>query len=100
MKIQDKIIHNLEWGNKRLKEINKGLSEEQLEILEFCLLNDTKQFVIPVVSKSLMNKRFAESRERTARVREQIAIEKFIEIYYDGDDDLTFEEVNKRLKLH
>ena len=50
MKIQDKIIQNLEWGNKRLKEINKGLSEEQLEILEFCLLNDTKQFVIPVVS--------------------------------------------------
>ena len=53
MKIQDKIIQNLEWGNKRLKEINKGLSEEQLEILEFCLLNDTKQFVIPVVSESV-----------------------------------------------
>ena len=60
----------------------------------------TKQLTLTDVSKSLMNKKWAESRERTARVREQIAIERFIEVYYDGEDDLTFEDVNKRLRLH
>ena len=53
-----------------------------------------------IVSQSLMNKKWAESRERTAQVREQIAIEKFIEIYWDEEYTPTFEEINQRLKLH
>ena len=30
MELKDRIIRNLEWSNKRLKLIGKGLDEEQM----------------------------------------------------------------------
>jgi len=74
-----------------LQDCKNGVS---VEVCYDALLNLLK------VSQSLMNKRWAESRERTAQVREQVAIEKFIEIYWDEEYTPTFEEINKRLKLH
>ena len=74
-----------------LEDCKNGVS---VEVCNDALLNLLK------VSQSLMNKEWAESRERTARIREQIAIEKFIEIYWDEEYTPTFEEINERLKLH
>jgi len=74
-----------------LEDCKNGVS---VEVCYDALLNLLK------VSQSLMNKRWAEDRERTAQIREQVAIEKFIEIYWDEEYTPTFEEINKRLKLH
>ena len=65
------------------------LVEDELEQLKLCEVNHT-----------LMIKKEAERREEYAHLKVQIAIERFIEIYWDGEDELTFEDVNKRLKLH
>jgi len=43
MELKDRIIKNLKWSNRRLKLINKGLDETQIEIIEFCLLHDLQQ---------------------------------------------------------
>ena len=59
MELKDRIVRNLEWSNKRLKLIDKGLDEEQMEIIEFSLLHDLLQFSITDVvasSKSLFQK--------------------------------------------
>ncbi len=50
MELKNRIIRNLEWSNKRLKLIGKGLDEEQMEIIEFSLLHDLMQLSIPHVS--------------------------------------------------
>lgn len=52
MELKDRIIRNLEWSNKRLKLIGKGLDEEQMEIIEFSLLHDLLQFSITDVGCS------------------------------------------------
>ena len=52
------------------------------------------------VNHMLMSRKEAERREEYAKIKVQIAIEKFIDIYWDGEDELTFEDVNKRLGLH
>jgi len=46
MELKDRIIRNLEWSNKRLKLIGKGLDEEQIEIIEFSLLHDLLQLTL------------------------------------------------------
>tara|TARA_R110000744_G_C19081199_1_gene531290 strand:- start:15 stop:281 length:267 start_codon:yes stop_codon:yes gene_type:complete len=51
MELKDIIVKNLEWSNKRLKLIDKGLSEEQLELIEFSLLHNLLQFSITDVSQ-------------------------------------------------
>lgn len=53
MELKDRIVRNLEWSNKRLKLINKGLDEEQMEIIEFSLLHDLLQFSITDVGCSV-----------------------------------------------
>jgi hypothetical protein len=52
MELKDRIIKNLEWSNKRLKLIGKGLDEEQMEIIEFSLLHDLLQFSLNSVGSS------------------------------------------------
>lgn len=53
-----------------------------------------------IVSHTLMTKEWANSREKTAKIREQIAIEKFIDVYWNEKYTPTLEEIKERLKLH
>ena len=51
MELKQRIIRNLEWANKRLKLQGKELDETQLEIIEFCLLQDLQQLTTTPTAK-------------------------------------------------
>ena len=55
MELKDRIIRDLEWSNKRLKLIGKGLDEEQIEIIEFSLLHDLLQLTLTDVGCRKLN---------------------------------------------
>ena len=56
MELKDRIIRNLEWSNKRLKLIGKGLDEKQMEIIEFSLLHDLLQLTLTDVGSMCCDK--------------------------------------------
>ena len=86
----DNSEHILDYlDNDRIAVEKEDFSDVADAILKLCEVNHT-----------LMIKKEAERREEYAHLKVQIAIERFIEIYWDGEDELTFEDVNKRLKLH
>ena len=90
MELRNRIINNLEWSNKRLKLIGKGLDEEQMEIIEFTLLNDIEQLNLSSVSqqRELLNALADDFNESTDTYVGQKELEEWAATYGDDKEDI------------
>ena len=82
MELKDRIIRNLEWSNKRLKLIDKGLDEEQIEIIEFSLLHDLLQLNLTDVSSMFSAKQMEQAFNDGVEAEQQRCGEFNIENYH------------------
>ena len=75
MELKYRIIRNLEWSNKRLKLIGKGLDEKQMEIIEFSLLHDLLQLTLTDVVKSDSEQLLFSADEIVSKINEQTVLD-------------------------